>query len=328
MNILYINRNKSDYIQDFTYTGLCKLLGDKSLYESPWNSKFHFNLKPYPKNIGLRKSQFFSSLLKNPKSIDLVIVASCHPDVISHYEKIFDSMPKDTPRIFLDGGDWPEIAGDLDRLGGKEIFNRLQKKRAFDLIFKREYLLEDQHPENVHEYPMCFNLDLVPELDHDKKYDVSFWAVESDPLRSKAFQMLSGKFDCDDNGTHGSQIMSKYKRKGSFYLQELARCNIVLNIRGAGWDTLRFWEVFALNTFMISTKPGIRIPNNFVDKEHVIYCDDDISNLVDLCEYYLAKPEERQKIASQGYEHLKKYHTDIKRAEFLLEKVEKHGLLE
>ena len=153
------------------------------------------------------------------------------------------------------------------------------------------------------------------------KYDVSFWAVESFPIRTEALKLLEDKFDCVKNGTYRNQKFSKYKRKGDFYLQELSACKIVLNLRGGGWDTLRYWEVPALGGFMITQKPGIVIPNNYEDNKHVIYCNDNLDDLIELCEYYLANESKREDIARCAATHTKEYHTDIKRVEYILNKI-------
>jgi spore maturation protein CgeB len=101
-------------------------------------------------------------------------------------------------------------------------------------------------------------------------------------------------------------------------LQELARCKISLNFRGAGWDTLRYWEVPALAGFMISQKPGIVIKNNFVDNKEIIFCNDDLSDLLDLCRYYLKNEDEREIIARRALAKMKDHHTDIHRAKEII----------
>jgi spore maturation protein CgeB len=116
--------------------------------------------------------------------------------------------------------------------------------------------------------------------------------------------------------------MKKYKRKGMFYLQELASCKIGLNFRGAGWDTLRYWEIPALGGFMISQRSQIMIENNYVDGEDIVYCKDDLSDLVELCEYYLSHEEERRRIANNAKKRTEEFHTDIARAKIILDKIE------
>lgn len=320
MKIIYINRNKSDYLQDLLYTGLVKTLGLSNVVEFPWNNKFHLNLKKYPKNMGLVKGSFFSSLFNKIRSNDfsLVIVASCHPDTLKKYLSIIGNIDKSVKTVFIDGGDWPEVAGDLDRVGGKDLYEKILSIRPFDHVFKREYLLDKNYDNNIHALPFGFNFDRLPKINRQYRYDVAFWAVESDPIRQSALSLLENKFDCASNGTVRNQVMKKYKRKGDYYLQELARCKVSLNFRGAGWDTLRYWEVPALGGFMISQKPEILIRDNFVDGKEIVYCNNDLSDLIDLCEYYLKNDDKRELIAKNALSKTKACHTDVHRAKEVL----------
>lgn len=320
MKILYINRNRSDYLQDILYSGITKISGVSSVVEMPWNDKFHLSLKKYPRNIGYKKNSLMRSLVSRlgRNDYDLVIVASCHPDTLSLYLGLMPGISDDVPRVFIDGGDWPQLAGDLDRIGGRGLYDEIIQQRPFDFIFKREVIIGESYDDNVFPLPFGFNFDRIPTLPDEKKYDVSFWAVESDPVRTQALTLLQDKFDCASNGTERNQVMSKYKRKGDFYLQELSRCKICLNFRGAGWDTLRYWEVPALGGFMITQKPGIVIDNNFVDRQDVVYCKPDLSDLIELCEYYLENEEEREQIARNALRRTKEFHTDRSRAEYVL----------
>lgn len=326
MRILYINRPKSEYLQDFVYTGLCKTIGAENIIEHPWNIRFHLNPRPYPKNLGQRRGTLLKSLRAqlHRKRFDAVIVASCHPYTMARYLKIVAAIPPGVPTVFIDGGDWPAIAGDLDRVGGRELYDAILAIRPFDIIFKREYLLDQAYPANVHPLPMCFNPDHTPALPQAFKYDVAFWAVESDPIRTKALDMLQSEFDCAQNGTVRNQVMKRYKRKGRFYLEELGRCKIGLNLRGAGWDTLRYWELAGLGRFMISQRPRILIENNYEDGKHVIFCRDDLDDLIDLCRYYLAHEDERETIARRALAHSREFHTDSMRARKVLGVIERY----
>lgn len=324
MKVLYINRPNSDYLQDFIYTGLVKLIGAQNIIEYPWNIRFHFNHRQYPKNLGEVKGNFLNSLKAklSPKDYDLVIVASCHPDTINYYAEIIKDIPANIKTIFLDGGDMPEVSGDLDitKGNGRELYNELISYREFDHIFKREYLLDKKYDKNVYSLPFGFNLDHLPRVTPTNfKYDVAFWAVESDPIRTQALELLENKYDCHENGTMKNQIMKKYKRKGEFYLQELASCKVGLNFRGGGWDTLRFWEIPALGGFMISQKLNIQIDNNFTDGENIVYCKDDLSDLTELCDYYLKHKDKRVEIGQYAKNHIVQYHTDVHRAEKILD---------
>jgi len=323
MKILYINRPKSEYVQEYLYTGLCKVIGAENIREYPWNYRMHLNHRHYPKNLSKFSFKTLTDSIKAQfiKEYDVVIVASCHPYTIQKYYEIMDEIDEKIPRVFFDTGDFPALMGDLDRLGGREILKAVEAKKPFDVIFKREYCLDREYPKNVYALPMCFNYDLMPSLDNNYKYDVSFWAVETAEIRTKALTLLEDKFDCKENGTIRNQVMKKYKRKGKFYLQEIASSKIGLNFRGGGWDTVRFWELTGMGCFVISQKIQIQIDHPFVDGEDIVYCKDDLSDLVELCNYYLEHDEERERIGRNAMKRVKKYHTDVARAEFVISKI-------
>lgn len=305
-----------------TYSGLVKALGKTCVVDYHWSRKLHLPLKKYPKNLGYAPDTVVSSLYARLSShYDVVVVAAAKADCFSAWLKVMDSISDNVPVIFIDGGDRAEIGGDLERSGNKHLYDEVVKKRPFDIILKREYLRDQSYAENVFPYPIAFNYDRLPSLPAEKKYDVSFWAVETGTIRTQALALLENEFDCRQNGTERNQTFRKYKRKGDFYLQELAACKIVLNFRGDGWDTLRYWEVPAVGAFMLSQKPGIVIPNDFIEGEHIAYCKDNLSDLLDHCRYYLVHEQAREVMASAAHKHAKKYHSDQARADYLLEKL-------
>lgn len=327
IKVLFINSRSADYVQDLSYSGLVKVLGKTSVTDFYWSRKLHLPLKKYPKNLGYTPGTVLSSVLARwTSNYDLVVVAAAKADCFEAWIRVMDSVSDNIPVIFLDGGDRAEIAGDLARSNSYHLYEQVVKKRPFDLVFKREYLVDVDYDENVFPFQIAFNYDRLPTIAEGKKYDVSFWAVETGTIRTRALELLENAFDCRQNGTVRNQTFKKYKRKGDFYLQELAACKIVLNFRGDGWDTLRYWEVPAVGAFMLSQKPGIVIPHDFVEGEHVVYCRDDLSDLIDLCQYYLEHNDEREKIVGSAHSHAMKYHSDIARAEYILSVLSKHVL--
>lgn len=322
MKVLFINSHSADYVQDLTYYGLVNVLGFKNVVDYKWNQKYHIPYKKYPKNLGYVPFSFFPSLAnRSLKRFDMVFIGSAKVDCFETYLEIAADIPGDVPVVFIDGGDQPKIGADLTIYGRPELYHAALEKRPFDVVFKREMLVDTEYGSNVYPVPMCFNTDRLKNIPDEKKYDVSFWAVESDAIRVKALDMLSHRFDCAENGTVRNQKFSKYKRKGDFYLQELARCKVVLNFRGGGWDTLRYWEAPAVGSFMISQKPQIVIPHNFEHQKHVVFCQDDLSDLIELCEYYLKSENQREAIAAAGKQHLLLHHSHIARVRYILKSV-------
>jgi hypothetical protein len=327
MKILYINSHSADYVQDLTYSGLVKKFGFKNIIDYKWNKKYHVPYKKYPKNIGYIKNSFLPSLFnRSYKDVDYVFIGSSKVDCFETYLEVIDEIPLSVPVVLIDGGDRCDgISMDLEAYGRPELREKVLNKRPIDYIFTREYLIDKEYDKNIFPLPMSFNYDRMPDMDYDLKYDVSFWAVESHEIRVRALDMLQDKFDCRANGTERNQKFSKYKRKGEEYLRELGRCKIVLNFRGGGWDTMRYWETPAIGRFMISQKPGIVIPNNYRDEKEVVWCKDDLSDLVELCEYYLKHEDKREKIAKNAMEYSKVYHTDEKRIDYIFECINNFG---
>ncbi len=325
MNILFLNTNESDYSQDILFAGL-RRRKDISLYEFPFNKQYHLPLKKYPRNLGYEFNGLIKSFFQTVpwSTIDVVVLAACKPKVLRTYLEVLPKLRSSIQLVFVDGGDWDDVGGDFSRLREETLYNDVLQKHPFDLIFKREVLKEKQYPNNVIPFPFGINIQRMPkQRPHDKLYDVSFWAVESNPIRTTVLKLLEDKFDCRTNGTVPNQKFHTYKRKGMRYLEELASCKIVLNFRGAGWDTLRYWEVPALGTFLISQEPQIEIPNNFRNDLEIVYCSDDLSDLIDLCEYYLRHGDKREQIAKNGEKLLKEFHSETARAEYFLHHIAK-----
>jgi hypothetical protein len=324
MKVLYVNSPRFDYLQDIIYSGLVKALGAQNVQPYPFNKSFYFNRRVYPKNLGHNQGNFFD-FIKNKISkfeYDLVIVAASKKSAFEAYLKISEKIPVQCPVIFLDGGDVESIGGDLLRKDCFDLYEKAISVRPFDLIFKREKMKAKSYADNIHACPFAFNLDRVKNVPGvQKKYDATFWAVESHEVRTQALTLLEDRYDCIENGTTKNQVFATYNRKGNFYLEELKRSRVALNFRGGGWDTLRFWEVPALSTFMLSQELDIEIPNDFVNGEHLVFCKNDLSDLIEKINYYLENEEERERIAKQGYDHLVEYHSDTARAKYILDKL-------
>ena len=325
MKILFINSKKFDYSQDLTYAGLAALIGKSSIRDFPRHSSYHLNIKTYPKNLGYSPDgllDIWRSQSINPKNCNLVVVGCPKPDALKSFFQIREQIPDSIPIALVDGGDLEPIGGDATRLGHPELWQQTQKGRPFDFIFKREYIKNKKYAANVYPFPFCMNLNALS-IQPDWRYDkqVTFWAVPSHPIREHAFEVLSGQFDCDQNGTARNLTFKNYKFKGRRYHKELSHSRVVISLRGGGWDTLRHWEVPALGPLMVRQKLNIVIPNDFVEGEHMASCKDDLSDLIEVCQYYLEHETERLKMARAAYEHLTKFHTHEVRAKYLLEKV-------
>ncbi len=322
MKVLFIGSGSYDYMQDIVYSGFVKTLGFKNVIEYKWNKKYHVPYKKYPKNLGYFKHSIIPSIHFNKNTYDLVVLAATKPDCFKSYIKIAPKIAPNIPVVWIDGGDRPEVGGDLDRLGEPLLLDKAQSIRDFDFIFKREMKINKVYAKNVLPLTFGFNLARLPKiLPTTTKYDVAFWAGESHPIRTKALNLLQHQFDCDTNGTGKGVDLENFARTGSFYLEELAACKINLSLRGGGFDTLRYWEIPAVGSLLVSEPADIIIENDFVDKKHAIFCSPSVDDLIDICKYYLKENNKREKLALNGKKHLLEHHTDIHRANYILKKL-------
>ncbi|MBI3012689.1 MAG: glycosyltransferase family 1 protein [Elusimicrobia bacterium] len=338
MPILFICSQESDYLQDLTYAGLSEILPEGSVIEYPHHWQFHKQRKffwsrrlEYPRNLGLisregsSPSCNHSSLEKIHQSLkknefQLVVLGSCKPDALLTLNSLLETIQ--APWIFVDGGDRKEIGGDFERLGGKEsltLFQSICRNQKPALIFKRELPLQSSQEDIFLLFPLPFSLQVsrvsvLPPNDH-KKYQVLFWAVESSQTRKTAFRLLKGCYDCDQNGSISGQKFRKYSLKGEDYFEALNQSQIALSLGGEGFDTLRYWEIPASGTLLLSESPRIQIPNNFVSGQNAVFCKNDLSDLTALIDYYITHKNEASEIAREGQKHLLQYHTHIHRAE-------------
>lgn len=319
MRILFLHSRKFDYGQDLMFSGLWAHLGPGHVFGHPRPWHDFLPTRPYPKNLGYVGLRGLLQRGIAPEEADLVVVGACKPDVFATYLALQPRIPRDVPVFLLDGGDREEIGGDLARLGAPEAFAQAEARRPFDRIFKREYLKGREYPDRVQPLPFAMNLHALGSGPQPTKdMDVTFWAMESHPVRKRAFELLRGRFDCDANGTGRAESLKSYRHRGNRYHRALARSRIAISLRGGGWDTLRYWEIPALGPLMVTTPLDIVIPMDFVDRVHVVRCQSDLSDLVDLCEHYLRHEDERERIAAAGRAHLLAHHTNVARARQLL----------
>jgi spore maturation protein CgeB len=103
------------------------------------------------------------------------------------------------------------------------------------------------------------------------------------------------------------------------YRDLMERSKMALSVRGGGYDTMRYWEIPASKTLLLAEQPDIDIPNNFVDGEHAIFFKPDLSDLATLVRTYAKDEALCRQMAERGYEHLLRYHTCERRAEYFLD---------
>lgn len=115
-------------------------------------------------------------------------------------------------------------------------------------------------------------------------------------IREKAVSILSDQNSFEFNGG-----LSKIAYAD--FLKEVARSRICIDLPGLGDLCFRSVNYLAIGSCIIAYPHGSMMHVPLVDREHVIYCREDMSDLVELCEYYLSHDKEREQIAANSRQY-------------------------
>jgi hypothetical protein len=356
MKILYLTPYGFDYLPDQLYTGLCIILGKDSVIDYPWKREYHdplFKNPSIPQNFA-RPFEFEEvCALIEQRKIDLVVLTAQRRGTIEALESFSEkfSLP---PLVLVDSNDSMEMQkGLFERFNPGVYFKREyhgKDQAGLRSSLKRWQQFGSDHELFQRTYPLTMSaiLETIPPVTHDSEdVDISFNGYVSHRKRIRAVQLLKASPDIrfegglyGDSKTRKSKMSSRVseillaKLQGDPYVDEaawqpklgfeehgqlLGRSKMGLSIRGSGFDTVRYWEIVASKTLLISERPSIYIPNNFEHEQHAIFCRPDLSDLVDLVKRYVSDDSERNRIADAGYAHLLKYHTCDQRALQFLE---------
>ena len=204
--------------------------------------------------------------------------------------------------------------------------------------------------------PLSVSLQTIPPRPNiEKTIDVSYTGRSSHPCRPKAITMLKHASTFRfKGGLYRDPGDRMYKMKGSRierlqdkyfpsaascpdyevsrlspdrdrhgqnpYFNQIFRSKIAVCLRGGGrTPPIRYYEIVACKTLLLSDIPYSVIPNNFIHKLHAVFFQRTLCDLVELADYYIRHETERHAIIEKGYEHLINHHTCEKRAQYFLD---------
>jgi len=357
MNILFLIDQLKDLVSDPLYIGLVRVLRQDCVVDYPSKAIFHHSgaklwFLPQVPSVDHTEEQIRSLLAR--RFFDVVCVATPRPECLATLEKLY--VPKCFPPIvFVDGADDHRIRHELvQRFPIAAYFKReyvwkANTKAGQFIHCARSFRFNRKLFAKTYPLPMSVVLDAIPQKETSAKdIDVSFYGHASHRKRAKAIGMLENLPKEGLRvavGIFGAEADRKYKLEASTlrrlmskvldpsYLSEeetrrklapvdyystVARSKVGLSIRGGGFDTLRYWEIVACKTLLLSEAPNIVIPHNYEHRKHAVFCRPDLSDLLELVRYYVQHDDEREAIAVHGHAHLLKYHTCERRAEYFL----------
>jgi hypothetical protein len=80
------------------------------------------------------------------------------------------------------------------------------------------------------------------------------------------------------------------------YLHEIARSKVCIDLPGNGPFCFRFFDYMAVGACIIAYPHEAELPSPLINGTHVVYMREDMSDLRDLCMYYLENEAERERL--------------------------------
>lgn len=357
VRILFLGDTQLDYVSDPLYIGLSRVLGNEQVVDFPYKPIYHDPEARYwfmAQRPGRRCSREEIIALLRDRYFDLVCLSSARTECLEECRRLSGAVPF-PPLVFVDGEDDARIRHEVVarvpvgvyfkrdyvwKLGG-----RLSDLGALAWTFRGDRELFAR----TVPLPLSIILETLPDLGPVRKeVDVSYRGRASHPRRVKAVEILSNMEGVRfAGGVYASPEDRKYKlRAGRLarlstkllddgpaaeedrrkkkspegYYREIAASKIAVALRGGGRTaSLRYFEIVAMKTLLLSDAPETLIPNDFVDRRHAVYCRADLRDLESLVRHYLREDAEREAIAREGHAHLLKYHTCERRAEYFVD---------
>jgi hypothetical protein len=172
-------------------------------------------------------------------------------------------------------------------------------RAATSLYFKMQWLPSADERVVPGGFPPCYEriYDYVGHLRRRRaqarfEYDVfgRFGAGYAQDVRGRAVAMLSGQTRFHYEG--GMKPVGYGE-----YLREVARSRVCIDLPGNGPFCFRLIDYLAVGACVVAPRPPTELHVPLVDREHIVYASEDLSDLVDLCERYVEDDEERERIA-------------------------------
>ena len=173
-----------------------------------------------------------------------------------------------------------------------------------DLIFKMQYASDGYGSDKV--VPGGYVPDgkriyrylneLRRRRDHREfRHDVfgRFGTAYAREIREKATKILSEQ---DEFGFAGGMTKVDHKT----FLKEAADSRVCIDMPGLGPFCFRLVNYLAVGTCVIAYPHAARMHVPLIDRKHIVYCKEDMSDLTELCRYYVEHDAEREEIAANA----------------------------
>jgi len=331
-------QNVFDYPIKFSHHGVCHT------YERPWLADDHEHrhvagrTDPLPwqaawpaawgpdeqaSPVKLRET---AEAMLRAGEFALVVLESNRPMVLRAYDELREAILVSGAKVLLhDGEDYSDAP--LDAINKTQPTLVLKREMTFDKYPGPEY---KAYNTTMIAFPFSA---AVPEI-FDAAADAMWPTYASHGIkgpylcacmmgatwreREQLIRALSREFagnsvclrssESHTYGLHNVQPTLPYND----YLAAMSLANVVVSMRGWGFDTVRYWEAATLSV-VLQDQPGIYIPNPLKEGIHCLqYGDND--DAVRKIRWAAQHVEDVQAIRLAGRQHIKQYHTNEYRA--------------
>lgn len=178
----------------------------------------------------------------------------------------------------------------------ERYLNLLKQHTVWDYSQANVEILKKMGIKNVYYAGLGYSRELETIVQKEKDIDVLFYGSISE-RRAIVLQKIL------DEGINLETLFNVYGKERDDYI---ARSKIILNIHffdQCYFEPIRVGYILNNRGFVISERSSNKVDEDIMKDSIVIASYDDI---VEACKYYLARDEERNRIALQGYEIYKK----------------------
>lgn len=307
LRVLVVTHPRPDYGLDVLCDGLRTLLGADRVVEYPWKPSLHGQPPP--------DLAYYPCLFDHPgRPVELDnLLAELRQgrfDAVL-YGDVERKLDRDTARRILDAAGetpWAIVDQADDPIDRRIELLEHVGRSSCPACFKRELLACHDYGPGVYPLPFAYPDSRIPARVGEERPRALFWAGHRQfGLRRPYLEHLEARLGLSLDQGYGQ----------AEYAAALAGSRVGLSLFGAGFDTVRYWELPAHGCLLFAERPPIRIPFNFEDGQSAVFFDD-LGDLGDRLESLLRNPGEARRIASEGHERLRRYHTASARATQLL----------
>jgi Glycosyl transferases group 1 len=201
------------------------------------------------------------------------------------------------------------------RMPVRRLYHRSRYELARDPLLRQEAVA---HATDGRLVPLPFGIvDTGFEPPGKKEYDIAFLASPTSPEREALVSELAS---LQSEGLRVALRLEGGPRLAwRSYLDLIARSRIAISVRGAGFDTYRYWEIPYAGTALLSETPRIVIPANFIDGEEAMFAP--LGSLASAARELLARGDD-ERLAAAGRQAVLGRHASVDRAARVLERLD------